>query len=216
MKKRPKYYVVWCGRQPGIYMSWPECFVQVDHFPGASHKAFDNLELAEAAFRSKREDFRTQHPELFRPQGEKPRQPRLPIAGQPITDSYAVDAACSGAPGPVEYRCVHVGSGQEVFRRGPFANGTNNIGEFLALVHALALFKQRGITAPIYSDSTIALGWVHSTRCRTKLAEDDSNAPLFELIRRAETWLRDNVYANELLKWETDAWGENPADFGRK
>lgn len=216
MSKKPKYYVVWRGRQPGIYTAWPECFAQVNGFPGASHKAFDTLELAEEAFRSERDDFRAQHPDLFQPKDTAPRQPRLPIAGQPIAESYAVDAACSGAPGPVEYRCVQVGSGQEIFHRGPFPNGTNNIGEFLALVHALALFKQRGIVAPIYSDSKIALGWVHRKTCRTKLAQDEANAPLFDLIRRAEAWLRDNEYPNTLLKWETEAWGEIPADFGRK
>jgi ribonuclease HI len=216
MSKKPKYYVVWRGRQPGIYTTWLECFAQINGFSGASHKAFDTLELAEEAFRSQRDTFRARHPDLFEPKEAGPRQPRLPIAGRPRADSYAVDAACSGAPGPVEYRCVQVSTGQEVFRRGPFENGTNNIGEFLALVHALALFKQRSITAPIYSDSKIALGWVHRKTCRTRLGQDNGSAALFELIRRAETWLRENEYLNELLKWETDAWGENPADFGRK
>jgi ribonuclease HI len=216
MGKKPKFYVVWHGRKPGIYTSWPECDAQINGFPGASYKAFDTLALAEDALRTGRDVFRSQHPELFLPKEEGPRQSRLDIAGQPIADSYAVDAACSGSPGPVEYRGVHVGSGQEIFHRGPFANGTNNIGEFLAIVHALALFKQRGIIAPIYSDSETALGWVHRKTCRTKQVPDAANAPLFEMIRRAEAWLRDNTYPNPLLKWETDVWGEIPADFGRK
>ncbi|MBL8103913.1 MAG: hypothetical protein JNM02_15390, partial [Anaerolineales bacterium] len=42
------------------------------------------------------------------------------------------------------------------------------------------------------------------------------NEELFELIDRAEEWLKNNIYANKLLKWETQIWGENPADFGRK
>ena len=136
--------------------------------------------------------------------------------GKPIAESYAVDAACSGNPGPLEYRCVHTSTRKQLFKQGPFEHGTNNIGEFLAIVHALALFKQKGITLPIYSDSENAIGWVKEKKCKTKLAPDERNAPLFELVARAEQWLAENDYSNPILKWETEAWGEVPADFGRK
>ena len=218
MAKKQKFYVVWRGYQPGIYTTWAECLAQVNGYSGASHKAFDTLELAEEAFKSTRSEFIARHPESASRAQEDPgpRQPRLPVAGEPVLDSYAVDAACSGNPGPLEYRCVYVSTGSEIFRQGPFANGTNNIGEFLAIVHALALFKKRGIGAPIYSDSKIAIGWVRRKACRTKLPRDEYNAPLFELIGRAEAWLQSNTYDNQVLKWETDEWGEIPADFGRK
>ena len=218
MAKKLKFYVVWRGYKPGIYSSWADCFAQINGFSGASHKAFDSVELAEEAFRSPRGDFLARHPELSSNGKEHtgPGQPRLPIAGKPVLDSYAVDAACSGNPGPLEYRCVYVSTGSEIFRQGPFANGTNNIGEFLAIVHALALFKQRGIACPIYSDSKIAIGWVRRKTCRTQLPRDEHNGPLFELIGRAEAWLQSNTYDNQVLKWETDEWGEIPADFGRK
>jgi ribonuclease HI len=35
-------------------------------------------------------------------------------------------------------------------------------------------------------------------------------------MERAEKWLLSNEFSNEILKWETKAWGEIPADFGRK
>lgn len=35
-----------------------------------------------------------------------------------IENSLAVDAACSGNPGPMEYRGVHVASRQEIFHFG--------------------------------------------------------------------------------------------------
>jgi ribonuclease HI len=215
VSKKPKYYVVWRGRRPGVYGTWAECFEQVNGYSGGLFKAFDSLELAQKAACSERTVFRAEHPELFQPHAGR-RQPRLPIAGDFIRESYAVDAACSGVPGPVEYRCVRTDTGKELFRQGPFPNGTNNIGEFLAIVHALALFEKRGITWPIYSDSQIALGWVRRKECRTKHAQDATNARLFDMIARAEAWLRDHEYANQLLKWETDAWGEIPADYGRK
>jgi ribonuclease HI len=133
-----------------------------------------------------------------------------------VANGYAVDAACSGNPGFLEYRCVHYTTGEEIFRKGPYENGTNNVGEFLAIVHALALFKRKKITAPIYSDSETAIDWVESRRCRTKLEMHESNAELFWVIDRAEKWLLENDYENRVLKWHTEVWGEIPADFGRK
>jgi ribonuclease HI len=127
-----------------------------------------------------------------------------------------VDAACSGNPGILEYRCVHTTSKKELFYQGPFENGTNNIGEFLAIVHALALLKKKGLTSPIYTDSEIALRWVKEKKCKTRLKQDEKNARLFDLIRRAENWLQENTFENPLLKWDTMHWGQIPADFGRK
>ena len=128
----------------------------------------------------------------------------------------AVDAACSGNPGPMEYRGVYLLNGQQIFHFGP-VYGTNNIGEFLAIVHALALMKQKGITMTIYSDSRNALNWVKQKKCKTKLERTPKTEELFQMIERAENWLKNNSYDHiPLLKWETDQWGEVPADFGRK
>ena len=45
---------------------------------------------------------------------------------------------------------------------------------------------------------------------------DETNKDLFDYIARAEAWLRENTYTTEIIKWDTDSWGEIPADFGRK
>ena len=88
---------------------------------------------------------------------------------EPRTETaLAVDAACSGNPGPMEYRGVHLPTGKQVFHFGPM-HGTNNIGEFLAIVHALALMKQKGLKIPVYSDSYNAILWVNKRQCKTKL-----------------------------------------------
>lgn len=207
MATSKKFYVVWKGRQPGVYASWAECEAQVKGFPDAEYKAFPNRAEAETAYAASYTDYKGQR--LIN-------QQRLLEVGPPLTSSYAVDAACSGSPGPLDYRGVDVATGAEIFRQGPFANGTNNVGEFLALVHILAWCQQRNDTTPIYSDSELALDWVKAKQCRTNLARDDHNAELFDLIARAERWLKDNAYPNRTLKWVTEAWGENPADFGRK
>lgn len=90
------------------------------------------------------------------------------------------------------------------------------MGEFLALVHGLAFLKKYNSDRNIYSDSKIAIGWVKRKKCNTKLKRTAQNKQLFELIERAEYWLKTNTYSTKILKWETKAWGEIPADFGRK
>ena len=138
-----------------------------------------------------------------------------PLPTAVAENSLAVDAACSGNPGAMEYRGVHVASRQEIFHFGPMY-GTNNIGEFLAIVHGLALLKQKGFDMPIYSDSVNAINWIKQKKCKTKLPRDAKTEELFHLIERAEKWLRENTYTTRILKWETKQWGEIPADFGRK
>lgn len=133
-----------------------------------------------------------------------------------IRESLSVDASCSGNPGRMEYRGVDTGTGRVLFHVGPYEQATNNIGEFLALVHALAFLKKQNLNLPVYSDSTNGMLWVKQKKCKTKLQPNEANKPVFDLIRRAEIWLQNNTYSNPVLKWDTKNWGEIPADFGRK
>ncbi len=132
-----------------------------------------------------------------------------------VKEALCVDASCTGNPGPMEYRCVHLPSGRVTFHFGPIP-GTNNIGEFLAIVHALALQKKRGTHLPVYTDSQTALTWVRNRRAKTTLKPSAKTAKALELTARAEKWLRENRVEVPLLKWDTEEWGEIPADFGRK
>lgn len=130
--------------------------------------------------------------------------------------AWAVDAGCSGNPGPMEYRGVDLTSGKEIFHVGPI-KGTNNIGEFLAIVHALALMEKQGIHGcTIYSDSVNAQLWVRKMTCKTKLEVTPETQTAHDLIRRAELWLRTHSFRAPIVKWDTRRWGEIPADFGRK
>lgn len=209
---KQKYYVVWDGVTPAIYTSWTECQLQVKGYDSAKYKSFDNREEAERAFASSPYAYIGKNAK--KKTADSPTPPdTLPAAV--IENSLAVDAACSGNPGPMEYRGVHVASQQEIFHFGPM-KGTNNIGEFLALVHGLALLKQKGFDMPIYSDSANAISWVKQKKCKTKLPRTAETEKLFGLIERAEKWLKENKYSTPILKWETKQWGEIPADFGRK
>ena len=206
-----KYYTVWKGVNPGVYDSWTDCQLQIKNYKGALYKSFATREEAEVALNSPAHHYL--HPSEKSGQTSHVAKKQLPENFD--TNCLAVDAACSGNPGPMEYRGVYLLTGQEIFHYGP-VYGTNNIGEFLAIVHGLALLKKQGLNMTIYSDSRNALNWEKQKKCKTKLERTERTEQLFQMIERAEKWLRENTYTMPVLKWETEQWGEVPADFGRK
>jgi ribonuclease HI len=208
---RQKFYVVWKGRQTGVFENWDECKEQVHEFPQAKYKSFKTKQLAEEAFHSNSNDFIGK--EIFE---TTLTEDQVKLIGTPILESITVDGAWNTLSGVVEYQGVDTNTKEVLFRQGPFEDGTNNIVEFLAIVHGLAYCKTKNLTLPIYSDSRNAIAWVKDKQARTNHAKSDKNTKLFELIDRAINWLKNNEYENQVLKWETRAWGENPADFGRK
>ena len=212
MAKKQKYYVVWSGRKPGIYNTWSDCLEQVNGFSNPIFKSFSSREIAEKAIKDKPDKYMGDHyvepgtlAKVINPDSDKI-----------IRRALAVDAACSGNPGPLEYQGVDVGSGKKIFHQGPFPLGTVNIGEFLALVHGLAYLKQKGNKMPVYSDSRTAMSWVRKKAIKTNLERNAKTEELFKLVDRALIWLKSNTWENSILKWETAEWGEIPADFGRK
>jgi ribonuclease HI len=211
MAKKKKFYVVWKGKHPGIFESWDDCKAQIEGFKGAQYKSFSTFDEAKKAFNSNYLEYKGKSKGKL----ELTQEELLKI-GDPNYNSIAVDAASSGNPGKMEYRGVDTKTKKVLFHQGPFQQGTSNVGEFLALVHGLAFLKQKNSNRILYSDSRIAIGWVRKGKCGTKLKKGPKNEMLFELIERAEDWLKKNRYTTPIVKWETKAWGEIPADFGRK
>jgi ribonuclease HI len=203
---KPKFYVVWKGRKMGIFDSWAKCEAQVKGFVDAEFKAFGSRAEAERAFAASYADYKgkpaSSQKWLFAP-------------NPPVIPSVCVDAACDGSPGKLEYRGVLTETGEEIFHAGPFADGTNNVGEFLAIILAMDWLITKKINLPIYSDSENAITWVKSGKCNTKLERLSTNKILFNFIARGEQILREQKNF-KISKWDTEAWGENPADFGRK
>lgn len=211
-KKKKKYYTVWKGHKTGVFETWNDCKAQIANFEGAQYKSFETFDAAKEALKGnyfsyigKKSDFKS---DLSSEQLKK--------IGLPNYNSISVDAASSGNPGVMEYRGVDTKTKKQLFIQGPFQEGTNNIGEFLALVHGLALLKKNNSDRILYTDSKTAMSWVKKKRCNTKLELSEKNKTLFELVNRAENWLETNTYTTIIVKWETKAWGEIPADFGRK
>ncbi|MBN2867166.1 MAG: ribonuclease H family protein [Flavobacteriaceae bacterium] len=211
-KKKKKYYTVWKGHHIGVFETWDDCKAQIKDFDGAQYKSFATFDAAKKALKGnyfdyigKNKTFKSELSEL-----------QLKKIGQPNYNSIAVDAASSGNPGKMEYRGVDTKTKKQLFIQGPFEEGTNNIGEFLAIVHGLAFLKQHNSDRIIYTDSKTAISWVKKKHCNSKLERNDKNKPVFDLIDRAVKWLKENTYTTTIVKWETKAWGEIPADFGRK
>lgn len=214
MAKKTKFYVVWQGRQTGVFTDWKECEAQIKGFEDARFKSFDSLQEAEAAIQRNYWEF------VAAGQKKSAANTVTKIApaniGNPIKDAIAVDAAWNTATGDMEYQGTYLRTGERLFLQGPFKDATNNIGEFLAIVHGLAYLQKKESDLPIYSDSRTAISWVKKKHANTKLALTPRNKPVFEMLQRAERWLAANKFPNKVLKWETEYWGENPADFGRK
>ncbi len=211
-KSKNKFFVVWVGHKPGIYESWPDCQAATSGYPDARFKGFPTRAAAEAAFKAGSAEYWGTGKHVSALSDDQLKQ-----IGQPISPSLCVDAAWHVETKVMEYQGVWLPDGTPAFARGPFEQGTNNVGEFLAIVHGLALLQQRGSTCPIYSDSLTARSWVQGKTVNSKsMQKGDTSAQINQLVERAVRWLGANEYDNRVLKWETEAWGENPADYGRK
>ncbi|MCP9200554.1 ribonuclease H family protein [Gramella sp. GC03-9] len=208
---KKKYYVVWEGRKTGILDSWDECTKSTQGYKGAKFKSFKSLELAKKAYSEEYEDYKGK---TFT--GSELSKEEIDLIGKPNLNSVSVDAACSVNPGKMEFKGVDTNTREIIFQRGPFRGGTNNIGEFLAIVLASAILKKNNDLRPIYTDSKVAMGWVKYKNCGSYLEQNENNKEIFELIKNAEKWLENNQIENQILKWETKAWGDIPADYSRK
>ncbi|WP_223066407.1 ribonuclease H [Paenibacillus caui] len=212
-----KYYVVWEGKTPGVYSSWAECQKQTSQYPNAKYKSYSSKVEAEAAYKA---GWKGNWGCGAQKGGRGTASAKAAGSGFASAEinynSISVDVGTRGNPGPVEYKGVDTASGEVIFSVGPISKGTNNLGEFLAIVHALAHLKKTGSDKVIYSDSENAINWVRKKAVSTTLVRDDSTAEIWGLVDRALNWLHSNKYETQILKWQTKRWGEIKADYGRK
>lgn len=219
---KQKYYVVWEGKQPGVYGTWAECKAQTDQYAGAKYKSYESREAAEAAYRAGwKGNWGSSAGGAGGASKSKSKAGSSRSAGMETSeeieyDSISVDVGTRGNPGPVEYKGVDTRTGEVLFSVGPISKGTNNLGEFLAIVHALAYLKKEGSSKTVYTDSVNAMKWLKQKKVATTLPRDSSTEEIWLMIDRAEQWLRSNTYTNKVLKWQTKQWGEIKADYGRK
>jgi ribonuclease HI len=209
---KKKYYVVWIGFAPGVYETWAECEAAIKGFSNHKFKTFPTLESAQKAFAEGPE----KHWGVVKSVSSLSEED-LATIGQPVTHSMCVDATWNTETRIMEYRGIWFHDRTEVFRIGPLENATINMGEFLAIVHALALMKKQSRDWPIYSDSQVGRHWVCNKGIGSEyIQQSETSDQVKSLLERAVRWLNENEFKNEIRKWETAVWGENPADFGRK
>ena len=213
MSKKKKFYVVWVGHKPGVYKTWADCDAVIQGFRGAKYKSFPTLESAELALKEGPDEYWGTNKVVSRLTSED-----LERIGQPIANALCVDAAWNSQTKVMEYQGVWNDTNKRAaFHQGPFEKATNNIGEFLGLVHGLAFLTNQKMVVPIYSDSRTAINWVRKKRVKSKSMKlGETGEQVNELVERALKWITSNTWDNDVLKWETEAWGEIPADFGRK
>jgi len=221
MAKDKKYYVIFKGHNPGVYDDWNDAKEQIDGFSNPVYKGYGSPSEAAEAYRKFSRNADNGDLGKFLAEASlrslpKPGQPDYMTNPEVDLDAWAVDASCLGNPGKMEYQGVELMTGRIIFRIGPFEDATNNIGEFLAIVHAMALMSREGKFHNIYSDSVSGMSWVRNRKIKTQLQQTSNNAKVFELMARALTWLHTHQFPAKVLKWQTDRWGEIPADFGRK
>ncbi|GGG06266.1 ribonuclease H [Paenibacillus abyssi] len=211
---KQKYYVVWEGKLPGIYDSWAACQKQVSGFQDAKFKSYESKEQAEKAFK---EGWKKHWGQGKGGPKTTVKQSALMLSKEEIDyDSISVDVGTRGNPGPVEYKGVDTRTGEILFYVGPIENGTNNLGEFIAIIHALSYLQKIGSSKTVYTDSRTALSWIRNKKVASSLVRNESTKKIWELTDRAVQWLHSNTYNNKILKWNTEEWGEIKADFGRK
>jgi ribonuclease HI len=214
---KQKYYVVWAGRKPGIYTSWDECKKQVDGYQQAKYKSYPSRDEAEAAYKAGASKSWGQGGTGAAASAASGKKRAATDTEDEIDyNSISVDVGTHGNPGPIEYKGVDTQTGEILFYVGPIENGTNNLGEFIAIVHALSYLQKLGSNKTVYTDSRTALSWMRNKKIASTLVRNESTARVWELADRALQWLKTNQYENKVLKWNTEAWGEIKADFGRK
>ncbi|ASA23215.1 ribonuclease H [Paenibacillus donghaensis] len=216
---KQKYYVVWEGKQPGVYATWAECKAQTDHYTGAKYKSYESRSAADTAYKAGwKGNWGTGAASAAKSTsaGGWSRSASVETSAEIDYNSISVDVGTRGNPGPVEYKGVDTQTGEVIFSCGPISKGTNNLGEFLAIVHALALLQKQGSDKTVYSDSVNAMKWVKQKQVATTLPRDASTEEIWLLIDKAVSWLQTHTYKNKVLKWQTKVWGEIKADYGRK
>lgn len=167
-----KFYVVWKGRETGIFTDWATCKKQIERFSGARYKSFPSRSEAEAAFSGSAGGASS---------SGKPGSAKRGGAASPKTYSAAevdaldattkifTDGGCEPNPG-------NAGSGIAVYRKGELSelwyglynpNGTNNTAELNALHQAMMLSQKEitdGRSTAIFCDSK------YSIQCITQWA----------------------------------------------
>ncbi|MBY6186475.1 ribonuclease H family protein [Marinobacter hydrocarbonoclasticus] len=161
---KKKFYVVWHGRQSGIFTDWPSTEAAVSGVAGAKYKGYSSEAEARAALTMGYQKAIAANPPKARPAAKK--AAKAAAAPLPDTDwAIYADGACDPNPGKA-------GTGIAVYRDGQIAElwfglynptGTNNTAELNGLIEALKLARkarEQGASVTVLCDSQYAINAV--------------------------------------------------------
>ena len=162
-----KFYVVWSGRQTGVFTDWATVQRSVEKFPGARFKSFPTRAEAEEAFRRVGGESTSAETPIRRDAATAASKRRATHTAHAFDVSIYCDGACEPNPG-------NAGSGIVVYRAGKLAElwyglysprGTNNTAELNALCHALRMAEaeiKNGNTVEVCSDSAYSINCIRT------------------------------------------------------
>lgn len=195
-KNKNKYYVVWRGRETGIFDSWEACRASIDGFQGAQYKGYPTWEEA--------------HEGHINGYWNETIIRKIDAADtEVIKRSFITDVQCD-AEGTMTYSILDNETLTYIYQSPKYLDANNNVGQFIAIVHALAHLARTSDTRPIYTTSDTAIAWTKKRECNTRLCRTLNNTNLFDLLIRANSWIANNSFANQILKWNTASWGNPP------
>lgn len=204
-----QFYGVWVGRKPGIYTTWPDCQAQTSGYSGAKFMKLNAKTMEEA---------QAEYDRLAEGHNISKAIKKETSVSKAQDDVLTVDGASNGTH--CEYQAVWHPSREQAFASKRFENGTNNIAEFLGLVHAIKYLMEHNKPLKVYTDSVTAMAWIRDKKANTTAhLTGKATNELTQLITEAEQFLQQNaaiLNKAEILKWDTKHWGEIPADYGRK
>jgi ribonuclease HI len=162
-----KFYVVWSGRQTGVFTDWATTQRAVNKYAGARFKSFPTRAEAEEAFAGGVATSASPNAAGRQKAATPDSERRASHTAHHFEVTIYCDGACEPNPG-------HAGSGIVVYRTGKLAElwfglynptGTNNSAELNALYHALRMAEaeiKAGNTVEVCSDSAYSINCIRA------------------------------------------------------
>ncbi len=196
-----KFYVVWAGRETGIFTDWASCKRSIDKFAGAKYKSFPNKEEAEAAFVS---GALTVTKKPAKSSIKKSSKHEVAFGVEDFDVVIYCDGGCEPNPGKS-------GSGSAVYKKGELSslwyglynpNGTNNTAELNALHQSLImaeLASSKGASVGVLCDSMYAINcvsnWAYGWKAKgwKKATGEIKNLAMIKDIHTLYDSIKDNI-----------------------
>ena len=181
-------YVVFVGREPGIYSNLSDCLEQLRGFKDRKYLSYTSLAEAEEALK------RYNQGTLYIGDNISDTLKQDINSGIYISCTYDAQTEQWAAYGK------DIESGMELLSIDAMPFATKNLTEFLAVVAVLRYCKNRGKLDNVYVDNIKILNWIHNKKAEYFIQKNQKNKELYTAILAAEKWLSDNANYNNVTR----------------